>query len=206
VFNIASYGFFLPHKGLPQLVEAVALLVRDGRNVQLNMVNAEYPVSVSTDLIKQVKRLANKLGVSDRVEFCTDFLDDHASLDRLGAADLVVFPYQNTGESASGAVRYGLASGRPVAVTPLEIFDDVRPVTFSLPGQTPQDIATGIAALMDDIANNAPRVAQVRAAAERWRSEHRYSRIGERLYNMMTALHTEVQLNPNVSATQLPES
>jgi glycosyltransferase involved in cell wall biosynthesis len=190
-FEIASYGFFLPHKGLPQLVEALALLHRDGRDVRLNMVNAEYPIAESAQLVKEVKELARNLSVSHLVEFCTDFLEDEASLARLDAADLVVFPYQNTGESASGAVRYGLASGRPVAVTPLAIFDDVQTVTFRLPGQTPQDIAAGIAALMDDIAAGAPRIGDTQANAARWRASHRYSRLGERLHNMLGALHLE---------------
>ena len=190
-FEIASYGFFLPHKGLPQLVEALALLHRDGRDVRLNMVNAEYPIADSAQLVKQVKELARTLSVSHLVEFCTDFLEDEASLARLAAADLVVFPYQNTGESASGAVRYGLASGRPVAVTPLAIFDDVQTVTFRLPGQTPQDIAAGIAALMDDMAAGAPRIRDTQANAARWRASHRYSRLGERLHGMLGALHLE---------------
>jgi glycosyltransferase involved in cell wall biosynthesis len=193
-FEIASYGFFLPHKGLPQLVEALALLRHEGRDVRLKMVNAEYPIADSANLIAQVKQMAKKLMVSDRIEFCTDFLDDSASLEKLNAADLVVFPYQNTGESASGAVRYGLASGRPVAVTPLAIFDDVQPVTFRLPGQMPHDIAAGIAGLMDDIAAGAPRIGTTQAEAGRWRAAHRYSRLGERLHNMVGALHAEAAL------------
>ena len=188
-FRIASYGFFLPHKGLPQLVEALALLRRAGRDVCLHMVNAEYPVGESATLVAEVKTMANKLGVSDRIEFCTDFLEDEESLDRLGAADLIVFPYQNTGESSSAAVRYGLASGRPVAVTPLAIFDDVSRVTFRLSGQRPQEIADGIAQLIDDIAGGAQRIGEMQAEAARWRAAHRYSRLGERLHNMLGALH-----------------
>ena len=187
-FTIASYGFFLPHKGLPQLVEALALLRGQGRDVRLHMVNAEYPVGESRELVAQVRALAQALGVGDHVDLCTDFLEDHASLGRLDAADLIVFPYQNTGESSSGAVRYGLASGRPVAVTPLAIFDDVSRVTFRLPGQAPADIAAGIGALIDDISAGAARIGAVQAEAARWRAAHRYSHLGERLCNMLTAL------------------
>lgn len=208
-FEIASYGFFLPHKGLPQLVEALALLRGEGRAVRLNMVNAEYPIAESAQLVADVKALAKRLMVDDLVDFCTDFLDDHASLGKLAASDLIVFPYQNTGESASGAVRYGLASGRPVAVTPLAIFDDVQAVTFRLPGQTPQEIAAGIAALMDDVAAGAPRVGAIQAEAGRWRAAHRYSRLGERLYNMMNALHAAAAEEPRpdgVTAASFHES
>jgi len=187
-FTIASYGFFLPHKGLPQLVEALALLLQDGRNVRLSMVNAAYPIADSTNLVEQVKARARELGISERIEFCTDFLDDYDSLAKLDKADLVIFPYQNTGESASGAVRYGLASGRPVAVTPLAIFDDVSRITFRLPGQTPPEIANGIAGLIDDIQSRATRIEKMRVEAERWRISHRYSRLGERLSNVLMAL------------------
>lgn len=188
-FQVASYGFFLPHKGLPELVAAIDLLRKDGRDVRLNMVNAEYPIGDSAALIAQVKDLVRQLDLGDRVELCTAFLDDQDSLAKLDAADLIVFPYQNTGESASGAVRYGLASGRPVAVTPLAIFDDVSRVTFRFDGQSPREIADGIARLIDEIDTRAERVEQVRAEAQRWRASHRYSRLGERLHNMMNALH-----------------
>jgi glycosyltransferase involved in cell wall biosynthesis len=202
-FRIASYGFFLPHKGLPQLVEAVALLQQAGRDVRLSMVNAEYPIADSAKLVEKVRKLARELGVSERVEFCTDFLDDHESLARLDNADLIIFPYQNTGESASGAVRYGLASGRHVAVTPLAIFDDVSRVTYRLPGQTPREIARGVEELIDDIAVGASRIELVRAEAERWRTSHRYSRLGERLLNMLAALQT-AHLNHHLVAGSLP--
>jgi glycosyltransferase involved in cell wall biosynthesis len=206
-FTLASYGFFLPHKGLPQLVEAVALLVRAGRDVRLHMVNAEYPVGESAALISQVRDSAAALGVAERIVFSTDFLDDHDSLGRLGEADLVVFPYQNTGESSSGAVRYGLASGRPVAVTPLAIFDDVSRATFQLPGQDPAALAAGLGKLIDDIAGAADHVVQTGAEADRWRTAHRYSRLGNRLHGMMVALHASPEtppVSPPVRSPQLP--
>ena len=110
----------------------------------------------------------------------TDFLPDHESLSALSDADLIVFPYQSTGESSSAAVRYGLATGRPVAVTPLPIFDDVRPAVYQLPGQAPRDIAEGIARFMD---GDVPA-----SDAERWRDAHRYPKLGDRLRGMLAQL------------------
>src|SRR5690606_8850856 len=160
--------------------EAIALLRRAGRDVRLDMVNAEYPVEESAALVAQVKASAQELGVGEHIAFCTDFLEDEESLDRLGAADLIVFPYQSTGESSSAAVRYGLATGRPVAVTPLPIFDDVRRAVCELPGQTPAEIAEGIAGIMDHgmPAND----------AERWRDAHRYSKLAQRLHAVLIQL------------------
>ena len=179
-FVISSYGFFLPHKGLLQLIEATARLVAEGRDVRLNMINAEYPAAQSTALIGEARAAIASLGLQDRIVLVTEFLPDHESLAALDQADLIVFPYQATGESSSAAVRYGLATGRPVAVTPLPIFDDVRQAVIELPGQTCAEIARGIASIMD---NGAPL-----QDAARWREAHRYSKLGPRLQSTLTQL------------------
>ena len=179
-FVICSYGFFLPHKGLLQLIEAVALLVAQGRDIHLRMVNAEFPAPQSRAMIDSAHSTVAALGLQDRVTLMTDFLPDRESLAALGDSDLIVFPYQSTGESSSAAVRYGLATGRPVAVTPLPIFDDVRRAVYELPGQAPGEIAEGIARFMDG--NASPN------EAARWCDAHRYSRLGERLQAMLAQL------------------
>lgn len=179
-FVICSYGFFLPHKGLLQLIEATARLVAEGRDVRLKMVNAEFPAQQSKALIESARAAIASLGLQDRVTLLTDFLPDHESLAALDEADLIVFPYQATGESSSAAVRYGLATGRPIAVTPLPIFDDVRRAVCELPGQTPAEIAEGIARFMDEGAS--------KHDAERWREEHRYSKLAQRLQAILTQL------------------
>lgn len=194
-FVVASYGFFLPHKGLLELIDAIALLRDQGMQVRLNMVNAEYPVPEFRKIIGQAIEKIQSMRLDDRVSMCTDYLNDDESLRRLSEADLVVFPYQATGESASGAVRYGIASGRPVAVTPLDIFDDVGQAVHVLPGTTSADIAEGIARLAGEIMNGAETLREKEAQTERWRGEHRYSRIGSRLNQMLIALHVDYGSN-----------
>ncbi len=118
----------------------------------------------------------------------TDFLSDDESLSLLAQADLIVYPYQKTGESASAAVRYGLATGRPVAVTPLSIFDDIAPAAHILPGCRPEDIARGIEQLLQEIACGTEAMRAKEAEAKRWREAHRYTFLGQRLYGMLQAL------------------
>lgn len=192
-FTIASYGFFLPHKGLLELIEAVALLNRWGADVRLSMINAEYPVPESATLIQQAKAKISALGLGDRVSMTTEFLPDDASLDLLSAADLIVFPYQNTGESASGAVRYGLSVGKHVAVTPLPIFDDVAPAVFTLPGVSPNEIAQGIQQTLNEIAKNSAISMTKADDATQWRASHRYAHLGARLYGMLKNLYIHVK-------------
>ncbi|MGY4517265.1 glycosyltransferase [Lysobacter sp. HA18] len=197
-FTLATYGFFLPHKGLPEIVEAVALLARQGHDVHLRMVNAEFPDPSSREHIALVRSRLQALGVRNRVRMETEFLSDAESLEALAEADAIVFPYQRTGESASGAVRYGLAVGRPVLVTPIRIFDDVRSATFSLPGTTAAEIAAGIEAFMSEQRRSTSAFEATAAKAARWRDAHRYSRLGARLEHMLLQLHRRAatQRNP----------
>lgn len=197
-FTLATYGFFLPHKGLPEIVEAVALLARKGHDVHLRMVNAEFPDPSSRDHIAYIRGRLQALGVRNRVTMETEFLSDPDSLAALADAHAIVFPYQGTGESASGAVRYGLAVGRPVLVTPIPIFDDVRRATFTLPGTTPAQLAAGIEAFISEQRGNTRGFEATMAKAARWRDAHRYSRLGARLEHMLLQLHrrTATQQNP----------
>ncbi len=189
VFKLAAYGFLLPHKGLPELVDAISELSKGGLRVHLSLINAEYPAPQSAELKEKLMSQISRLDLQQQITMCTDFLSDEESLRRLSAADLVVFPYQDTGESASGAVRYGIASGRPVAITPLAIFDDVSMATFQLPGTTPEDIAAGVRSIAQSLSFRDQKTLDTAKRAEQWREEHRYSRLGPRLHNLLTALH-----------------
>lgn len=204
--HVASYGFFLPHKGLLELIDAVALLVGQGVDVRLSMINAEYPVDVSSDQITQARNKVEALGLTGRVRMVTDFLREEDSLAELVKADVVVFPYQGTGESSSAAVRYGLASGRPVAVTPLAIFDDVGEIVHRLPGTTPADLAAGLSALVSAVRSNEAVVADTQARASRWRAEHSYPALSRRLENMARQLLQDVQqASSTISASIIQE-
>lgn len=190
-FLMGSFGFFLPHKGLLELIEALAIIRRQGIDVRLRMVNAEYPIPDSAQLIKEARKLIRQQQLDNFCELHTDYLDDNRCLELLEECDLLVFPYQHTGESASGAVRFGLATERPVAVTPLEIFNDVAPAVHFLPGTTPEALAEGIVHWLQQCQNDEILIQQMTTKAQRWREHHYYSRLGNRLLGMCRALHNE---------------
>lgn len=182
-FTIASYGFSLPHKGFLELIQAVDILVNNGADISLIMVNAEYPASVSSEIIKECKEAIKNSKINDRINLITDYLSESDALNYLRSANLVVFPYQNTGESSSAAVRIGLASKRPVAVTPLPIFDDVSDVVFKLPGITPEKIAVGIREIIAKLRTNNNEAIAINSNAERWRRSHVFNNLAIHLYN-----------------------
>lgn len=190
---IASYGFFLPDKGLPELIEAFALLRAEGFKGRLRMVNAEFPAPVSASLILQARRMIRDKGLQNAVELHTEFLSDEQSLALLAPARMVVYPYQKTAESASGAVRYGLASRLPVVVSPLPIFEDVAGAVFQLPGTAPQHIAQGIKTVLQQMEGGDATFTATMKRGEEWRQSHVYGRLGRRLSNMINALVQDKQ-------------
>jgi hypothetical protein len=117
------------------------------------------------------------MGLNHHITLHTDYLGEVDILVRLASADMVVYPYQATQESASAAVRLGLASLTPVACTPLPIFRDVAAITHRLPGTGPADLAAGIKALL---ANETDlfRFSDVQRA---WVSAHSWPVISDRL-------------------------
>ena len=187
-FILASYGFFLPHKGLLELIDTIQILAQRGIDIRLKMVNAEYPVPISQALVREASAKIEAYGLTQQIELISDFLPDEESLVHLGSADLLLFPYQETGESSSAAVRYGLAAGTPVAVTPLNIFEDVDQAVYKLSGFTPQKMAESIAEIVTEIQSDSEMAQKRRSTAQKWCETHRYSKLGIRLGNMLHAL------------------
>jgi hypothetical protein len=122
----------------------------------------------------------------DNVTLITDYLPDEVSLGYLKHADIVVYAYQQTGESSSAAVRMGIASGKPIAVTPLHIFDDVTSVVSKLPGTEASDIAKGIKEILKSIENKEEFAQNIAYNSVLWQNAHRYSNISKYLYWVMT--------------------
>ena len=141
---MATYGFLLPHKGIIELIEAFPLIQAEHPRATLLLVNALHPKAPVKNLLRRCLARIECLGIKDRVLFVNDYLDDDESFCLLGCAELLVYPYQQTSESSSAAIRLGLASYRPVAVTPIDIFEDVKELCHVLPGISPGEIGLGI--------------------------------------------------------------
>ena len=189
-YTIASYGYFLPHKGLLELIEAMSLLREKQISIKLLMLNAEYPVNESKNIIEMAKNKITELNLQSEISLHTVYTSDEESLEKLSHVDLVIFPYQQTGESSSAAVRYGIASGRPVAVTPLEIFDDVKSAVHFLSGLSSIDIADSLFEFISKMNKSRMKKSLVELNAAKWKKENSYSRVSLRLWQMLLAMHS----------------
>ena len=202
-FVIGSYGFCLPHKGLGPLLKAFASLQKSDPSLRLELVNAEYPTPESRMLIDELRHRVAQLGLDDRARLTHDYLPDAESMKRIRLCDLIVFPYESTGESASAAVRFAIASGRPVATNRLPIFDDVAPAVFQIDAGDERALERGLRALIDDLRLGASYVAEKIVASRRWREDHSYDRIAAQLGGMIQAARVDRALAAHLPADDI---
>jgi glycosyltransferase involved in cell wall biosynthesis len=141
---ISTFGFLLPHKGILELLAAVQLLRADFPNLGLLAQCALHQDKSSQQFEHLVRQRIKELGCSSNVMLSTRLIPPEEAALFLQLSDLVVLPYKDTSESASGAVRFALASGRPVITTKSAIFADVADATWQIESSTPQSIAEGI--------------------------------------------------------------
>mgnify|MGYP001016278655 CR=1 FL=1 len=180
---LACFGYLLPDKGFGVLLDAFFRLRQRHPDLHLLLVTSLYPDPASEEEADRcrVRIAGDPHGAS--VTMMTAHLEEVQVHAMLQAADLLIFPYQTTQESSSGAVRFGLASLKPVACTPLPIFDDVASVVHRLPGTSAADIERGLETLLDDpdrLERHADRQA-------RWLAEHAWPAASRRFWDMLRA-------------------
>ena len=185
---IGCTGFFLPGKGIDTLIAVTARLRKRWPGVRLRLVNAEYNDPASAAEIAACRRLARSEGLT--VEWHTDFVSASEQLDRLRGCDLIVMPYQQSKEAASGAVRAALATGIPVAVTPLPLFDEVADAVFRLPGMTAAPIQLGISSLLD----RPERRTALAAAGREWLAARSFPATARRLHGLLQGLAAQARV------------
>jgi glycosyltransferase involved in cell wall biosynthesis len=178
---IGSYGFLLPNKGVDTLIRALPLIQAAGIQAELMLVNALYPLPLSEALLELCKTIAAKAGVEKSVHFEPRFLPDQQSFERLAACDLIIYPYQDSQESASGAVRFGLSSQRPVLCSPVSIFSDVVDVVTFLPGGDPEHICQGVCDFVSGAIDRDTILRKQRAFI----AERSWSMMGQRLQEIL---------------------
>lgn len=177
---VLMFGGLRPSKGVPELIEAFALL-RDRPDTRL--IVAGYP-SREFDAEAQIARVET-LGLSDRVTFDLRYLP----MGELGAlirrADVVAFPYRSA--TSSGALALAQSLGRPVVATAvgglLDAVRDGETGRLAAPGD-PAALAAAIAATLDDPAAAEAMGARGRDVVTRERS---WTAIARRMLDALPA-------------------
>jgi glycosyltransferase involved in cell wall biosynthesis len=132
-FTVSCFGFFLPPKGIYQLIQAFALAKRVQPLLRLKLLNSLYPDPASDAYARQCLQLIEDKCLGGDVEVSTAFLDPEETLAELAASDLLVLPYLYSTESSSAAGAFAIASLAPVLCSDLPLFDELGPVVHRFP-------------------------------------------------------------------------
>lgn len=148
---IASHGLIHENKGLLETIDALKILKNDYPEIlflSINAVNTDN--STSSAVFNQMKEKVTENNLEDNVIFVSDFIEKQEIIKLLHIADLIVLPYSDLQEGASGAVRYSFASQRPVIISNSAIFSDLGGVGYRINDNKPQTIAEGVKILLSD--------------------------------------------------------
>lgn len=141
---LSSYGFLLPHKGIKETIQAVAILKEKYPSILYRPVCALHESRVSTKYFSECMDEVKQLGLEQNVRMITDFLENDESMRLLQASDVMVMAYHPSSESASGAVRFCLAALRPTITTDQPIFKEFSQCTCQIDESDPRKIADAV--------------------------------------------------------------
>jgi glycosyltransferase involved in cell wall biosynthesis len=149
-FTVACFGFFLPPKGIRELLQAFEAALQVNPVLRLKLVNSLYPGPASAAYAASCLRFAEERRLAERIEIYTEFLEEDEILRELSGADLIVLPYTTSTESSSAAIRLPLASGTPILCSDLPLFDEFEGVVHRYPAQDVAALAGRICELSMD--------------------------------------------------------
>lgn len=148
---LASHGMIHEKKGLIEIIYAIKELrskYPDILFLSVNAVNSDNATSLK--IFRQMQKLIDDLGLQNNILLIPDFLEKEEIIKLLHLADVILLPYDELGEGASGAVRYCLSSNRPVITTNSAIFSDLGEAVFRIEKNDPQTIALNTIKILEN--------------------------------------------------------
>jgi polysaccharide biosynthesis protein PslF len=118
--TVLTWGLLGPGKGIEHAIDAVALLRDHGLRVDYQIAGQTHPRVLGRDgevyrLSLEARALAQD--VEDRVHFDARFLPAGALSHLIGAADVVLLPYDSLEQVTSGVLIEAVTAGKPVIST-----------------------------------------------------------------------------------------
>lgn len=151
---LGSYGFLLPQKGIKENILAIKKLKEKYPDVLYILACAIHENPVSKDYYLECKKVVENNKLEENVVFITEFLPNDESMVLLQACDILLMTYLPTKESASGAIRFCIASLRPIITTKQDIFKEFEECVYQIEGNNINEIVNSINKLVDKEENN----------------------------------------------------
>ena len=185
---LLSFGLLNPRKGIELALEALPKIVAARPNTLYMIVGATHPDEQRANAEAYRASLTARvaaLGLAANVQFVDRFVGRVELIRWLQAADVVVTPYADLDQSATGTLDYAMATGRAIISTPYAYADEV--LGDGLGVLVPPDASAMSAAIVDLLGDPERRAEIGRRAHEQTRVltwtnvAGAYSRLFERL-------------------------
>ena len=179
---VTMFGFVGGYKGHDIAVRALARLPE---RFHLAICGGSHPES-NDRAFATVIRLVKKLGLERRVTI-TGWLPEETAGLYAAATDVCLAPYRDDALSASGAITWALASGRPIVASKITAFQGIcreQPcMLLTTPGMV-DEIAWGVEKVVDD--QDCAR--GLVAAARRYTEAHSWQETARQTHELYTAM------------------
>jgi glycosyltransferase involved in cell wall biosynthesis len=151
---LLTWGLIGPGKGLESALKAVALLRRRFPGLRYVIVGRTHPKVL--DAHGEAYRLtlqdmAERLDLSQTVEFINDYLPRESLNELLRATDVVVLPYESSEQVVSGVLVEAVAASVPIVATAFSHAVELaeQGAVAVTPNRSPEALADAIAGLLD---------------------------------------------------------
>lgn len=175
--TITGFGFLRPYKGVLTAIRVLGKLRKEFPGIRYVGLHASYGGEASDLHLAECRQEAARLGVLDGFHIDTGFHSVEDIVTEMGAADVILMPYEPSSEGASAAANTALAAGRPIVVSPSEIFRPLSEVVHVVARHELNEYANAITSILRDRDKAEAMIGRARA----WTEEHSYQRSAQLL-------------------------
>jgi glycosyltransferase involved in cell wall biosynthesis len=148
---IATHGLLNTNKGIPEVINSVHLLKEEYPNILLLCLNAVSSNNImAASLYEECQNYIKNNNLESNVRFFPEFLSDDVIEILLQSTDLIIFNYSDVGESASAAVRKGLAALKPLIITNIKQFKEFSNECYMIQDNQPATISAAVKKVLND--------------------------------------------------------
>ena len=183
-FKVGFFGLLFAHKNLPVLLQAFA---KFSQNMDAKLIIISPVANADGEAeLQRCRKLCEKLNLDEKVEWNTEFLPIEEVNKKLSDCDVIVLPYGQTDEGASGAARIALSVCKNVIVTPSRIFSEMKNVTIKTDGFNDWHILEQL-----EKVKNSEIDAKIYDERAKWLSENSWSSIAGLYLRIFRAVATD---------------
>lgn len=147
-FTVGTFGFLYPHKKALNLLAATRIARKYIPKIRLKLLTAVRADTKSRLECATVQAYIKMYAMEEYVESYFDFLDEDEVIRHLSECNILVFPYDESTESATGAGRIAVSAKRPLLSSTSSVLRDLHGYSHVLKSNSPEHIAETLIQLM----------------------------------------------------------